>query len=221
MKYINLILAAFLSLAAASNATAPIDPLTLDLVTGATASLSMDAIYKAKEAYFAFILKQLNLVNIPDFSFDGGSMSGNDMWINEAPTSFTITPDLHNYILFEANDITLSFVSNEFIYHMLGIFTAEGAVQATIGGLNVAFELEFSWAGAKGGRYVPSFHTVATRVTCDTDRIDLKVQGDLMASILDIISGLFKGTVHDLIISQINSALYNQLPAALNLLIEE
>ena len=123
MKYLQVIFGTIISAVLANaNATLP----TIDLVTGAKASMSMNAIQKAREAYFAFILKQINLVTIPNFSFPGGSMSGNDMYIEEAPTSFTITPDLHNYILFRANDITLTFYSADFIYHLLGILTAEG-----------------------------------------------------------------------------------------------
>lgn len=147
-------------------------------------------------------------------------MDQNDFWIDEASNNFKITPDLHNYILLEANDVTINFVTHDFMYHLLGLITANGEIRARIYGCNIAFELQFSWAGAKQGRYVPSFHTVATRVTC-SDRIEIYTQGDLMMSIIDIIQGLFKGIVHDVIVSQINEALMHEIPTAINALIEE
>ena len=53
MRYFATLTAVLVSLVAAANQ----NEVTLDLVTGATASVSMDMIYSGKDAYFDFILK--------------------------------------------------------------------------------------------------------------------------------------------------------------------
>ena len=95
---------------------------------GLTASLDINLLQKAKDAYFDRILDIIRHVQIPDFSFDQGFVNGNTFTVmeNSSNVNFSTDPG-KNALVFSVTDLTCLFRTKEF--SLKKFVTAKGSAE--------------------------------------------------------------------------------------------
>ena len=82
--------------------------------------------------------------------------------------------------------------------------------------MSVSVELEIETQKLSNGNTVPSVKVISSSCDLPTDHIDLSIHGNFVSQIADLVKGLFMGTVRDQITDNVNKAIKDSVPPALN-----
>jgi len=145
-------------------------------------------------------------------------LDSNKFHVTESSNNFKFGAGKKNSVVISANDLSATFHSSNLEYNIL-FFKAEGSVDAKIKDMSVSLELEIETQKLSNGNIVPSVKVLHSSVNLPTDHIDLSIHGNCIAQIADLVKGLFMGTVRDQITGNVNKALRDSVPPALNKLI--
>jgi len=172
---------------------------------GVIASLDFDIFDQAKEVYFSYAIDALNNAKIPDISFKGGYLNGNNFHIDEASKNVQFVPSSDNSVTLSVNDLHAHFHSNSFKYK-ISFIECKGNVDVTISQMSVSIKLQLTQQTLSNGKVVPAVKVLSTDVDLPKSGISIKIHGNVVAKIADAFKSLFMGTIRDQLIKQLKDA---------------
>ena len=187
---------------------------------GGTLSVEFATLQEAKNTYFDFVLNIVNQIQIPDISFDGGSLGDNAFHVTEAAENANFQPAPGNEIDISVTGLNAQFHSSHLAYKVL-LVTAHGSVDAKMTDVAINLKVQIEEQTLPSGRIVPAVKVISSSVDLPKDHITLDLHGDIIIEFASLFKSLFMGTVRDTIVNEINNALQKEVPPALNGLIAD
>lgn len=187
---------------------------------GGTFSIDFGTITEAKNTYFAFILNLVNKISIPNIGFHNGYISNNSFHISDSSSQVSLTPIGNDELQIAIKGLSATFHSSSLGYKVW-FYTAHGSLDVDLYEVSLALNLKITTQKLSNGKTVPAVAVAGYSVDIPEDHISLHLHGDAIVEFASLFEGLFKGTVRNEIVGQINNALAKDVAPAINKLIAE
>jgi hypothetical protein len=108
-----------------------------------------------------------------------------------------------NSIILQVNDLSAHFHSNDFSYTW-AIFPVSGYVDVQMSNVQVTVGLQMTTQNLSG-RLLPAIAVSKANMAIDTNNLSITMGGGFISDLVDLFTGLFKGTIASQIQSQVAS----------------
>jgi hypothetical protein len=182
---------------------------------GAGLSLDFGAMSQAKDVYFSYVIDALNSIQLPNLEFNNGHVSKNSFHVNLAPKGVKIEPSDSNSIILSVNDLTASFKSNDLLIKVW-IITCDGTIDGAIKDMSVSVKLQMDQQTLPNGRKVPGIHVLDVSVDIPDKGLNLTVQGNKVAQVVDQIVTALLPQIKNLLKNELQKGLMKALAPTIN-----